>query len=96
MPSDYQESKDRYLKEKVEEFKIRVPKGQKAVIQAYAKEQGKSLNSYVVGLIDEDMNTTKLKSTSISKYSEQNVKLVADSTESTHINARKKKPRMTE
>ena len=62
MPSDYQESKDRYLKEKVEEFKIRVPKGQKAVIQAYAKEQGKSLNSYVVGLIDEDMNRTASQS----------------------------------
>ena len=51
----YQETKDKYLKEKVDEFKIRVPKGQKAVIQAHAKSKGKSLNSYVVDLIKSDM-----------------------------------------
>ena len=37
---------------------IVVPKGQKAIIQAYAKAQGKSLNAYVVGLIADDMVLT--------------------------------------
>lgn len=56
MNSKIQESKDRYLKEKVESFVVRVPKGEKALIQQTAKEKGKSLNSYVVDLIHEDMN----------------------------------------
>ncbi len=54
-PIKIQESKDRYLKEKVDRFQVTVPKGQKAIIQAYAKAQGKSLNAYVVGLIADDM-----------------------------------------
>ncbi len=37
-----------------------------------------------------------LKAEKYSTASNENIKLVADSTESTHINARKKKPRMTE
>lgn len=41
--------------EKLEEFKVRVPKGQKAVIQEYAKSKGYSLNGYINMLIDEDM-----------------------------------------
>lgn len=53
----YQETKDKYLKDKVDEFKIRVPKGQKAIIQEHAKSLGKSLNSYVVDLINADMQT---------------------------------------
>lgn len=56
MPGKYQQTKDNYLKEKVDTFVIRVPKGQKAIIQEYAKSQGKSLNSYVVDLINIDMN----------------------------------------
>ena len=56
MSSKYQATKDAYLKEKVDEFKIRVPKGEKDLIQQYAKENGKSLNSYVVDLIHKDMN----------------------------------------
>lgn len=56
MPTKYQETKDKYLKEKVDEFKVRVPKGQKIKIQEYAKLKGKSLNSYVVDLINNDMN----------------------------------------
>lgn len=46
---------EKYLKEKVEEFKIRVPKGQKTLIQDYAKSQGKSLNAFVVELINNAM-----------------------------------------
>lgn len=50
-----QESKNRYLKEKVDNFKVYVPKGQKISIQEFAKSQGKSLNAYIVELINEDM-----------------------------------------
>ena len=56
MPSKYQATKDAYLKEKVEEFKIRVPKGEKAVIKAHAEKLNKSINSYVVDLIHSDMS----------------------------------------
>lgn len=46
-----QASKNRYLKEKVDEFKTRVPKGEKIQIQDYAKTQGMSLNSLVVSVL---------------------------------------------
>lgn len=42
--------------EKLDEFKVRVPKGQKAVIQAHAQSKGLSLNAYIVGLIEKDMH----------------------------------------
>ena len=58
MASKYQETKDKYLKEKVDEFKVRVPKGEKEIIQSYAKAKGKSLNTYVVDLIHADMGTS--------------------------------------
>ena len=47
----YQESKNRYLKEKVDNIVIRVPKGQKEIIKEFANESGKSLNSFIVELI---------------------------------------------
>ena len=46
-----------YMKEKLDEIKFRVPKGQKSIIQEYAKSLGKSLNSYVVELIASDMQS---------------------------------------
>lgn len=49
-------SADKYLKEKVEEFKVRVPKGQKQIIKDYAATQGKSLNQFIVDLIDTEIN----------------------------------------
>lgn len=42
--------------EKLDEFKVRVPKGQKAVIQAHAQSKGLSLNAYIVSLIEKDMD----------------------------------------
>ena len=47
---------NKYQTEKVDEFKIRVPKGQKEEIQQFAKSKGKSLNAYVVDLIRTDMS----------------------------------------
>ncbi len=49
---------EKYLKEKVDTFQIRVPKGQKVIIQEHAKSLGKSLNAYVVELITSDMNNS--------------------------------------
>ncbi len=46
---------NKYQSEKIDEFKVRVPKGKKVTIQEFAKSQGKSLNAYVVELIDKDM-----------------------------------------
>lgn len=46
---------EKYLKESVEDIRIRVPKGQKAVIQGAAEAAGESLNVYVRGAIDARM-----------------------------------------
>lgn len=52
--SKVQQLKDNYLNEKVETFVVRVPKGQKSIIQEQAKAKGLSLNSYIVKLIKDD------------------------------------------
>lgn len=57
--SGSQESKDKYLKEKVDTIVIRVPKGQKQVIQEFAKSRGKSLNAFVYELIQAEMSKQK-------------------------------------
>lgn len=59
MTKKYQDTKDKYLKEKVETFVVRVPKGKKSVIQEHAKSQGKSLNAYILDLIHADMESKK-------------------------------------
>lgn len=46
---------EKYIKEKTDEIKVRVPKGDKAKIQAQAESLGKSTNAYIVDLINEDM-----------------------------------------
>lgn len=51
----YRNSKDKYLKEKVDTFVLRVPKGKKDEIAEHAKKLGLSLNSYVTSLIFADM-----------------------------------------
>jgi predicted HicB family RNase H-like nuclease len=45
----------KYLKESVEDIRIRVPKGQKAVIKAHAEKQNESMNGFVVRAINETM-----------------------------------------
>ena len=45
----------KYLKESVEDIRIRVPKGQKAVIKAHAEQQGESMNPFVTRAINETM-----------------------------------------
>ena len=44
---------EKYLKESVEDIRIRVPKGDKAKVQEHAATMGESMNSFVVRAIDE-------------------------------------------
>ena len=45
----------KYLKESVEDIRIRVQKGQKDIIKAAAENAGESLNTYVRKSIDQRM-----------------------------------------
>ena len=45
----------KYLSEKVEDIRIRVPKGQKAVIKAHAEKLDESMNQFVTRAISETM-----------------------------------------
>lgn len=45
----------KYLRESVEDVRIRVPKGQKSVIKAHADTQGESMNQFVIRAINETM-----------------------------------------
>ena len=48
-------SAEKYIEEKLEEIKFRVPKGQKAVIKGYAESQGKSVNQFILDCINDAM-----------------------------------------
>ena len=43
----------KYLKESVEDIRIRVPKGQKSLIKKHAEKQGESMNQFVIRSITE-------------------------------------------
>ena len=45
----------KYLRETVEDVRIRVPKGQKEIIKSHAAERGESMNQFVIRAIDETM-----------------------------------------
>lgn len=49
----------KYVKENLDEIKIRVPKGEKAEMQAYAASIGKSLNSFIVEAVREKVKEAK-------------------------------------
>lgn len=46
---------EKYLKESVEDIRIRVPKGKKAIVKAHAEQQGESMNQFVIRAITETM-----------------------------------------
>ena len=52
---------EKYLKESVEDIRIRVPKGDKVKVQAHAATMGESMNSFVVRAIDETMERDNQK-----------------------------------
>ena len=45
----------KYNKKKYDRFTLRFKKGQKQEVFAFAKARGKSLNSYIIGLIEKDI-----------------------------------------
>lgn len=45
----------KYLKESVEDIRIRVPKGDKAKVQGHAASMGESTNAFVIRAIKETM-----------------------------------------
>ena len=45
-----------YMKEKLDEIKFRVPKGQKEVIREHAEKRGEKLTPFIVRAINETMN----------------------------------------
>ena len=51
--------KDRYNAKAYDEIKIRVPKGQKDLIQAHAEAQGESTNGFINRAISETMERDK-------------------------------------
>lgn len=52
----------KYLKESVEDVRIRVPKGQKIVIKSHSDKMGESMNAFVVRAINETMERDNHKS----------------------------------
>ena len=49
----------KYMKENYDEIKIRIPKGQKKTVQAYAQAKGESVNALIWGLLQEAMGVDK-------------------------------------
>ena len=47
---------EKYLKEKVEDIRIRVPMGRKAIIREHAKRHGESLNAFICRAVFETMD----------------------------------------
>ncbi len=45
----------KYITEKLDEIKFRVPKGQREIIQAHAVAQGESTNAFIFRAIQEQM-----------------------------------------
>ncbi|MGN0451040.1 MAG: hypothetical protein ACI4FN_02835 [Acutalibacteraceae bacterium] len=54
-----QKATAKYMKNAYDEIKIRVPKGQKAVIQSFAESEGKSINGFACEAINEKMERDK-------------------------------------
>ena len=46
---------EKYLRETVEDIRIRVPKGEKSKIKAHAESQNESMNQFVIRAIAEAM-----------------------------------------
>lgn len=54
-----QKATAKYVKNSYDRLEIKVPKGKKAEIQAFADKQGKSINGFVNEAIDEKMRAEK-------------------------------------
>ena len=54
-----QRAVSKYMKDKYDEIKIRIPKGERVRIKAFADEQNESLNGFIYRLIREAMGDDK-------------------------------------
>ena len=56
-------ARDKWLHDKVEDIRFRVPKGKKAIIQEHAAKLGESVNAFINRAVDEaiahDLDTQK-------------------------------------
>ena len=57
--ADQNAVKDRYNAKVYDDIRLRVPKGQKEQIQAYAEQNGETLNGFINRLIAEAMGVDK-------------------------------------
>lgn len=46
---------EKWLKEKVEDIRFRVPMGRKSIIQEHAKKHGESVNAFINRAVNETM-----------------------------------------
>ncbi len=49
----------KYINDKLDEIKVRVPKGEKEIIKAHAKSQGESVSAFVYRAVKETMDRDK-------------------------------------
>ena len=54
-----QKAVSKYMKANYDEIKIRIPKGQKEAVQAFAQERGESVNALIWQLLQEAMGVQK-------------------------------------
>ena len=54
-----QKAVSKYMKTNYDEIKVRIPKGQKEAVQAYAQEQGESVNALIWRLLQDAMGVDK-------------------------------------
>ena len=54
-----QKAVSKYMKANYDEIKVRVPKGQKEIIQAHADAMGESVNGFIGRAINEAMERDK-------------------------------------
>lgn len=45
----------KYMKNKLDDIKVRVPKGKREVYKAHAERKGKSLNALIIEQLEKDM-----------------------------------------
>lgn len=52
---------DAHMKDKYDRIQLVVPKGEREVIKGRAADLGKSVNGYIMGLVDDDLNRAGVK-----------------------------------
>ena len=54
-----QKAVSKYMKANYDEIKVRIPKGQREVVQAYAQSRGESVNALIWELLQDAMGVDK-------------------------------------